>query len=156
MSTPQATETEPTTGSLPPPELLAAIETIRERIPTVTEFSDLFEVFDEQVVRSPALWSSSERRRHDVLHAIVHQVAPQLRPGFVPLFDSFFEIRGTDFWHGAVTGSNGLACVFYDERSRMGMMAMCNPFDGTGMTHFVRITRVLTTALDGDEARLPN
>lgn len=155
MSTPQASQAEPTTGSLPSPELLQAIEAVREQLPTATDFDELFALFDDRVVRSPGLWSSSRRVGHDLLYGIIMSIAPRLRPGFHPVRSSFLEVRGTGFWHGAVYGSNAMACVFYCERSRMGLMALCNPFDSTGMTHYVRITRVVHPNPDGSE-RLPN
>lgn len=142
MNTPHPLETEPTTGSLPPPELLRALEALRERLPVETELSELYELFDDRMVRTPALWSSSEPGHHDLLYGIVTTLAPRLRPGWLPMHDSFYEVRGTGFWHGAVYGTNAMACVFYDEGMSMGLIALCNPFDGSGQTHLVRITQV--------------
>jgi hypothetical protein len=132
----------PSTAAVPP-RLLRAIDTVRARLPTATDFAELYERFDDHIARAPELWESSHLREDDVLFSIAVTVAARIRPGFQALMCSLYEVGDTGFWHGAVTGTNALACLFYDERAGIGLVALSNPFDGTGRTDFVRLTRVM-------------
>jgi hypothetical protein len=126
-----------------PPRLLRAIDTLRKLLPRATDFAELYEHFDDHLVRTPELWASSEPREDDFLFALAVAIATRFRPGFQPLSWSLYEVGDTGFWHGAVKGTNAMACLFYDERAGLGLVVLNNPFDGTCETHFVRFTRVM-------------
>lgn len=126
-----------------PPHLLRAIDGVRKRLPKATDFAKLYERFDDHIARAPELWESSHLREDDVLFSIAVTIAAKLRPGFQPLMCSLYEVGDTGFWHGAVTGTHALACLFYDEHMGIGLVAVSNPFDGTGRTDLVRFTKVM-------------
>lgn len=139
----QTSSSGPSTATLPSARLLAGIELVRARLPVARDFAELYACFDDNVVRVPDLWESSERRHHTSLAAMVATIAAQLRPGFAALLCSTCEVRGTGFWHGMARGSDAIACFFYDEPACMGLLTLANPLDGSHRTHFVRLTRVM-------------
>lgn len=117
-----------------------------------TDFGELYECYDDHVVHRPELWDCSRAGGNARLTTLVTTVATRLRPEFLALSSCHYEILGTGFWHGMVTGT-GIACFFYDEPSGRGLMALLDPFDGSAMTHFGRFTRVMLDRVDG---RMPN
>lgn len=105
--------------------------------------ADLYAYFDEHVAREPELFDSSEAREHDGLLSLVTRVSARLRSGFSPLDHALFEVRGTGFWHGVMSGHGSLACFFYDERSGKGLVAVCNPADDSDESDFTRFSYVM-------------
>lgn len=144
MNEPSHTSSDPSGAREPgvPPRLLRGIHTVRRRLPKAKDFAELYECFDERVAQVPELWASSQLRDDPSLYSIVVAVATTCRPGFEPKGCRLYTVGDTGFWHGAIIGSNALACLFYDEPVGLGLAAVSNPFDGTGYTHFVRFTRV--------------
>ncbi|MEX1368300.1 MAG: hypothetical protein AB1Z98_34535 [Nannocystaceae bacterium] len=150
---PHAPHGGPSKASAPSSELIAAVERVRARLLHATDFAELYDYIDEQVASRPDLWPSSKDGGNDRLVTLVAAVAAELRSDFVPQMCAHFEIRNTGFWHGMMTGDSALVCFFYDARVGTGVMSMTNPFDGRGLTHFVRITRVM---LEHPGGRMPN
>lgn len=150
---PHAPHGGPSKASAPSSELIAALERVRARLPLATDFAQLYEYIDEQIASRSDLWPSSKDGGNDRLVTLVASIAAGLRSDFMPQMSAHFEIRDTEFWHGMITGESGLVCFFYDGRVGAGLMSMTNPFDGTGLTHFVRITRVM---LEHPGGRMPN
>jgi len=132
---------------------LQGIALVRARLPRAEDFGELFELFHDRVVDVPGLWSSSKDREHELLLLLVTTIARRVRPGFVPLCQSVHEVGDTGFLHGAVTGTTGLACYFYDEHAGIGMVAVCNPLDLGDRTHYVRMRPVLP---EPPGERMPN
>jgi hypothetical protein len=115
-----------------------AIDHVRAHLPKATDFAELYERFDDRVARAPELWDNSQPREHQVLFSIAVAISRQIRPGFEPKTCMLYEVGDTGFWHGAVLGSNALACLFYDQRGGLGLVALSNPIAGAGPTDFVR------------------
>jgi hypothetical protein len=136
-----ASSAGPSAASVPP-HLQQGIEAVRARLRDASDFAELFQCFDERIARSPELWSSSRVRHDDLLVAIVASIAARLRPGFQLVRCSLYEVGDTGFWHGALMGTNAMACLFYDEQVGIGLVTLSNPFDGSGQTDFVRLTKV--------------
>jgi hypothetical protein len=113
---------------------------VRQRLPTAKDFATLYELFDDRIAMAPGLWDCSRLRDNELLLSVAVTVAERLRPGFEPKTCRLYEIGDTGFWHGAVIGNRALACLFYDERMGLGLIALSNPFDGTHRTDFVRFT----------------
>lgn len=111
---------------------------MRMRLPTARDFGKLYECFDDRVARAPELWESSHLVEHPLSYSVAVAVGQRYRPGFQPKSCRILEVGDTGFLHGAVIGTTGLACLFYDERLGMGLVALCNPFDGSNRTDFVR------------------
>lgn len=116
---------------------------MRRRLPRATDFGALFECFDDRIASSPDLWEHSHLREHELLYAIAVAASREYRPGFEPRASRVYEIGDTGFWHGAVVGSNALACIFYDEGVGLGLITVSNAFDGSNRTDFVRFGRVV-------------
>lgn len=141
-----------------PPRLARGIIAVRLRLPTAKDFGRLYECFDDRIARVPELWESSRIVEQPLLRSIAVGVGRRYRPGFEPKACRIFEIGDTGFLHGAVIGTTGLACLFYDEQVGMGLVALSNPFDGTNRTDFVRFGQVLLgspSVVEGAASRMP-
>lgn len=135
-----------------PPRLARGIIAVRLRLPTAKDFGKLYECFDDRVARVPELWESSQIIEQPLLGSIAVGVGQRYRPGFEPKASRIFEIGDTGFLHGAVIGTTGLACLFYDEHLGMGLVALSNPFDGTNRTDFVRFGPMMLGSPSGVES----
>jgi hypothetical protein len=122
-----------------PRRLRRAIETVRKRLPQASPFPQLYALFQDRVGGAPGLWEHSHRREHQLLFSIAVHLARQLRPDFEPRTSMLFEVGDTGFSHGVVMGGETLVCLFYDERTRMGLAAISRPFEG-GSARFVRFS----------------
>jgi len=141
-----------------PPRLLRGILAVRLRLPTARDFGKLYECFDDRVARAPELWGSSRVVEYPLLRSIAVRVGQRYRPGFEPKACKIFEIGRTGFLHGAVIGTTGLACLFYDEQVGMGLVALSNPFDRTNRTDFVRFGPLVLgspSVVDDAATRMP-
>lgn len=121
-----------------PPSLLQAVEDVRQHLRTATDFGELFERFDDHIARAPSLREHSHRREEQHLFSIAVTLAARYRPGFQPFSCRLYEIGDTGFLHGAVMGNNAMACLFYDERVGVGLVAVSNAFDGSNRTELFR------------------
>jgi hypothetical protein len=141
-STPSSSDSSRAPEGGIPPRLLRGIIAVRQYLPKATEFSTLFEMFDDRVVRAPGFWDHSHLRDNELLRSIAVNLATRLRPGFEAKACRIYEVGDLGFWHGAVIGTNALACIFYDERMNLGLVTLSNPFDGTNRTELVRFKPV--------------
>lgn len=121
---------------------MRGIVAVRQFLPKAKEFSELYEMFDDRVVRVPGFWDHSHHRDNELLRSIAVTVSTKLRPGFEERACRIYEVGTTGFWHGAVIGTNALACIFFDERMNLGLVTLSNPFDGTHRTELVRFKPV--------------
>lgn len=142
-----ATSFNSSTASLTP-RLQQGLDAVRARLPKERDFEVLYEHYHQQLVRVPELFANSEPRRHEALTSIVTSIAMRLQPGFSVRLSSMYELGDTGFWHGSVMGTRGIACSFYDELVGVGLVALCNPFDGTGRTYLLRLTREVLGKVD--------
>lgn len=115
---------------------------MRQFLPRAKEFTELFELFDDRVVRAPGFWDHSHLRDNALLRSIAVHVSTKLRPGFEAKACRIYEVADLGFWHGAVIGTNALACIFYDATINLGLVTLSNPFDGTNRTELVRFKPV--------------
>lgn len=131
----------------PPAHLKHRIDELRSRLRGKCDLAELYADFDAHVARDLELFDSSEDREDDGLVAVVSRASAKVHPGFQPITFALFEVRGTGFWHGVVSGNHALSCFFYDERSTLGVAAVCSPVEGSDRTRFARFS-TLRAAVD--------
>ncbi len=126
-----------------PRDLLDRLDRLHRCLVTARDFSVPFEHFDTHVASSPDLFAYSDPRRHDLLHQFIEQGTTQILPTFELRERTMFEVRHAGFWHGLGFGRRCQLFFFYFDRHDKGLVAINDPLAARGVTHFLRINRIV-------------
>lgn len=106
------------------------------------DLSDPFSRFDTDLVPLPDFFSHSHEGTHPVLWAAVESIARRVRSDITLVDHLMYQVPGTGFWHGMACSAQELVFFYYFDSIAMGLVGMQNPFDPSGLGHYIRFSAV--------------
>jgi hypothetical protein len=122
--------------------LADALQELKHRLQTGTDFSEISDYFHDFVCRSRGFLESEIAEDHPKLEAILGQLAQRYAPDAeVVSRAQFLCYPEHHFMHGPCQMGRYLGVVFYFTDIDLGLSSLCR-MDGTGNTEFARFRAI--------------
>ena len=135
---------------------LSRLSDLKEKLASAKQLSDIWDYFFDHFGEDPEFIALGKMRRVPLVRNILRTVAKQLFGKEAELRTlQLTVLREQRFAHGTCYLASRLTSILYFGDLGMGSLAVTDP--KTGMTHFVRFTKmgVVPASGDGEEAALP-
>lgn len=123
------------------PESLKRLPTLKLKLVTATEFSDVLNYFFDHFGENEEFMGLGKADRHPLLEEVLaHSARAVLQTSLIVMKNVFIiHVPGYHFVHGAFQVNGNLANFFYFEDIDTGMMAM-TPSPTSNETRFIRFS----------------